>query len=688
VAHPTRSSTNEKNSPQNLIVLWSIMAADWRDRWSTVLRTAAPGADFVAGLTVAAVALPLNLALAVASGLPPITGLIAGAVGGAIAGIFGGTSFQVTGPAAALNTMVLALALEFGAQGVAAACVVIGLVQLILCAGQLGRFARLVPESVLAGFTTGVGIKLLDSQIPEVLGFDYKVIELAQMMHRPHWLHSVSWVAAMCGLFVAFFVVTMKPYKRFPAAIIGIALVTAVSTYLHWDIERVGAIAARIPHPALPLLEDDRWLDLIVRTIPLALLAAVESLLSARAIDRMVPTAKAHNPELELLGQGMANLAVGLMQGMPVSGVIVRSGVNVQSGARSRLSTIFHAVFLTASVLYLGNYISHVPLAALGGLLCVVGWRLVELNEFVHLAKTHRFDALAFAVTAAGTLSGHLMTGLVAGLCLNGVHRYLHRHETASNEQIQKNKLEGVRAVLPVEDALARRPSTEDEKPAHHQWLAQIKERPSASASAFVHHQATVIGRVVLGDNVHIAAGSSVRADEGTPFFIGHNSNIQDGVVIHALKNKHVRVGEEEWAVYVGKSVSMAHDALVHGPCYIGDGTFVGFKAVVHDSIVGSDCFIGIGAVVVGVEIPDGTFVPHGTIVDSADVVARLPRATEAHAEFNHDVVDVNRGLAAAYHAVNKKIVVPARDQAENRRSGSDFEWENPWTSLRNNDRF
>jgi SulP family sulfate permease len=120
---------------------------------------------------------------------------------------------------------------------------------------------------------------------------------------------------------------------------------------------------------------------------------------------------------------------------------------------------------------------------------------------------------------------------------------------------------------------------------------------------------------------------------------------------MHALKDKRVLVAGEAWAIYVGKDVSVAHDALVHGPCYIGDRTFVGFKAVVHDAVVGANCFIGIGAVVVGVEIPDGRFVPHGRIVDSAEAVAALPGANEGHKHFNEDVVEVNRGLAVAYHA-------------------------------------
>ena len=201
-----------------------------------------------------------------------------------------------------------------------------------------------------------------------------------------------------------------------------------------------------------------------------------------------------------------------------------------------------------------------------------------------------------------------------------------------------------------------------------------------------MHDQANVVGKVLLGDHVHIAAGSSVRADEGTPFFIGNNTNLQDGVVVHALKNKWVTVAGEDWAVYVGRNVSIAHNALVHGPCYIGDDTFVGFKAVVHDAVVGSHCYIGIGAVVVGVEVPDGRLVPHGTIVDSADAVDRLPLVGDVHREFNEDVVEVNRGLVAAYRELEDG---PAPERARatlaDRRSPS---WDPRWQSPRDPHRF
>ena len=622
------------------------------ESWRQVHRGQGLPADILAGLTVAAVALPLNVALAVACGLPPSAGLLAGAIGGALSSIFGGAPLQVTGPAAALQVMVAAVTADFGAEGVATVALMIGAIQLVLGFAMAGRYGRLIPESVLAGFTTGVGLKLLDTQIPELLGFDYKVSELAKMMHQPLWLHHVVWLAVVCGLMVALFTIGMSRYKRFPAALVGVIVATFVAVYLGWNIERVGAIPSSLPMPKLPVEPDEKWIDLFVRALPLALLASVESLLSASAIDRMKADGSTHNPNLELFGQGLANLGAGVFSGMPVTGVIVRSGVDVQSGARSRLSSLVHALALLGAMLYGSKYIAQIPLAALAGLLCVVGGRLVEVSTLIKLYHESRIEALAFLAAAVGTVSGHLMWGLAGGIALHALHAYLHRGEQAVREQLEKQRSGGIRATLHRDDPHpARRPGHYEAPPERQKWLSNIRGRALVARSAFVHHQAAVIGRVLLGDHVHIAAGSSVRADEGAPFFIGDNTNIQDGVVLHALKDKYVHIGGERWAIFIGRNVSIAHDALVHGPCYIGDETFVGFKAVVHDSIVGSRCFIGIGAVVVGVEIPEGRFVPHGRIVDTQDAVKALPLISEKQLEFNEDVVEVNRGLAAAYRA-------------------------------------
>ena len=470
----------------------------------------------------------------------------------------------------------------------------------------------------------------------------------------------------VCGLAVALLVTSTSRFKRFPAALVGVSIVTGLAVYLHWDIERVGTVPNHFPPASLPLVRDEQWFDLGSKVLPLAILAGVESLLSASVVERMAKDVRKHDPNVELLGQGLANIVTGIFGGMPVSGVVVRSSVAAQSGAKTKIAAIVHAAVLGCAVLFLSTQIAQVPLAGLAGLLCVIAIRLIEVSTLVHLVKENKVEALAFVVTAAGTVTGHLMIGLVTGLALHAGNQLFYRRERAEKAQIAKQRERGIRATLANKEAKSARAAVHHAPaPSAHTWLSNVRQKALAARSAFVHAKASVIGRVVLGENVHIAAGASVRADEGSPFFIGDDSNVQDGVVIHALKDKKVLVGGEEWAVYVGRNVSMAHDALVHGPCFVGDDTFIGFKAVVHDSVVGSHCFIGIGAVVVGVEIPDGKFVPHGRIVDSPAAVATLPDVSEAQREFNEDVVDVNRGLAAAYnrsHMPARKIVPPELD--------------------------
>lgn len=635
-----------KRTGDDLAAHATSMARAWADDWRAVIAIKGKSADLIAGLTAAAVALPLNVALALAAGLPVSSGLMAGAVGGTVAAIFGGSSWQVTGPAAALNLMVLQLTQQFGPAGVAAACLLIGVIQIGLAAVRAGNLIRWVPEAVLAGFTTGVGIKLLDGQIMHLFGADYSLFDLIVRPHDVSWLHDVNWHAALCGLVVVTGLLIGKKWPRIPAGLIGVGLVTALSVELGWGIGRVGEVSIGSLIPGWPALAADRWGALAMAAAPLALLAAIESLVSARAVDRLAKTTKPHNPSLELFGQGLANLATGLFRGMPVTGVIVRSSVSVQSGAKTRLAALTHALLLLGATLTLGGVIAVVPLAGLAGLLCFVGFRLIELHTLFHMGKEHALLAVAFVVTAVGTVTGHLMLGLTAGLLIALAHgRFFHKKPMSSS------KNGNLRATLPPAAAYARRPRHMESGAAPAAWLENIVGKAHVPPSAFVHPGATVIGRVVLGEDVHIAADTSVRADEGSPFFIGPGSNVQDGVVMHALKDKYVTVGGERWAIYVGRGVSMAHQALVHGPCYVGDHTFIGFKAVVHDAVVGEGCFIGIGATVVGVEIPPRRYVPHGTVVSTEEQANALPPASAAHAHFNEDVVDVNRGLAAAYHA-------------------------------------
>jgi SulP family sulfate permease len=376
--------------------------------------------------------------------------------------------------------------------------------------------------------------------------------------------------------------------------------------------------------------------------------------LASSAIDRIIKSKKNHDSNLELIGQGLANTVSGLFSGMPVTGVIVRSSVNIQAGGKSKISSIVHSIILLLSFIFIADKIAIIPLAGLAGLLCVVGIRLVDIEGLKHLYKESKTLTLAFFISMIGTVTGHLMLGLITAGIICFIRHQLTKKKKEKNHLLKNTAKEKIKTdAKEVHHYPARSKNKHydfERKHEEENWLLNIKEKALVAASAFIHGQASVIGKVVLGKNVHIAAGASVRADEGTPFYIGNDSNIQDGVVIHALKEKWISVDGQDWAVYVGKNVSMAHQALIHGPCFVGDNTFIGFKAVIHDSVIGPSCYIGIGAIVVGVEIPEGKYVPNGMVIDSLDKVDKLPNASKNHQIFNEDVVEVNKGLALAYN--------------------------------------
>lgn len=622
----------------------------WRKDVSESFRARNFTSDLIAGLTVAAVALPLNIALAIASGLPATVGLTAGAVGGVIAAFFGGSKLQITGPAAALSTLVFGLVAQFGPVGAAAAALIAGLTQMLMCAFGTGRFIQKVPEAVLAGFVTGVGLKLIFTQLPIAFGLGLSVPEFFTKLTTQTWLQSVSWMSFLCGLFLAFILLAFRRFPKFPAAIVGLMVITFVSIELSWDVARVGSLTLSSIDFMFPKLESTSlWLSLIVAAVPLGILAGAESLISARSIDSMVKGMR-HQPNIELFGQGLANVASGLTGGMPVSGVIVRSSVNVYSGAKTRLAGIYHGLLLTIAALFFGPELQHIPLAALAGMLCVIGFRLVDFKTAIEVVTHHRMQFLPFAISAAGAVSGHITSGLVVSLLVYFVSDLLARK--FKPKILSKMQEKGIRGQLTHEPKLnVSSPQRFIVHEASESWLTHVSAYPEVSPRAFVHPSAALIGRIVISDRVHIAADTSIRADEGTPFFIGCDTNVQDGVVFHALKSRWVDINGKRWAIFLGERCSVAHQALVHGPCYVGDDCFIGFKAVVHDAIVNNGCYIGIGAVVVGVEVPERRFVPHGMVVDSQQKADELPSVSEQHSHFNEDVVEVNIGLVSAYRS-------------------------------------
>lgn len=753
--------------------------------------------DLLGGITAGIVALPLALAFGVASGLP--NGAAAGLYGaialGIFASIFGGTPAQVSGPTGPMTVVAagLAVALKDHPGAIFLAVALAGVLQIVLGALRVGGVIRYVPYPVISGFMTGIGVIIIVLHIPVLLGHGSVSNPLEAFRGMPHYLTMLEAESLLLGL-ATIAIVYATPYvtKVVPGSLLALVAMTVIATVTGMNVPTISAIPTGLPVPTLPSFDPETLRIVLPAALVLAILGSIDTLLTSLVADRITGTQ--HQSNRELLGQGIGNIAAGLIGGLPGAGATMRTVVNVKSGGRGRLSGVVHGLLLVGVLVGLAPLAQRIPLSVLAGLLITVGIGILDYRGLGDARKAPRSDTAVMIIVLGLTIFVDLMAAVAAGVILSalvfakrvgdqtpatptdgaravpvGVPGVRALHATQAlffgNAEALRKALDDVRegalilslesveyldqsaayalgdaaadlrgrgvrvllvapkahaaaailmklgvvpGVVPVDDiyasmshaleaasgkraghaeggrllrgvidgnGAAHRPVHGEAVPTERRsWLAHIRMRPHVPATAFVHPDATVIGQVVMGDYVHVAAGSSVRADEGAPFFIGANSNVQDGAVLHALKERSVKVHDQDWAVYVGRDVSIAHGALVHGPCYVGDGTFIGFQAVVHDAIIGAKCSIGIGAVVVGVEVPEGKLVPHGMIVDTADKVRALGPVTEGHRHFAEDVVEVNRGLAAAYREHER---APAR-AAATPQLGRAAGWEPP----------
>jgi sulfate permease, SulP family len=640
--------------------------------WKTILYR-----DFSAGLVVALTAIPMAMGFAMAMGLRPEQGIIAGALACLVGRTFGGSKYQVYGPTAAFIPLIASLITKYGPEngGSFAAAhgmlvfvsILSGLVLMACGLLGLGKVATKVPGSIIVGFTIGIAVAIALSNATDALGLHAtgsirnKLAYIATHLGMVNW-----WALVLAGLtfLLTRYLLRISIFIPAPLIAIGVCTLLAATVLDGHGITLVRDRFGSIPNnffvftpPIVPTASTKVVIDCIYYVAAIVFVSGVESLLCSSMADRLAKNKKTpFNPDKEFWGQGLVQIITPLVNGFPCTGALARTATSIKAGAVTPFAGYFKFALKLTMAYFLASQLERVPLACIAGILLWVATNMVKKEEIKEVfSHAGRFHIALMAYTAIMVPATDFLTAVLSALGIYAVLGRFFKKPTGPN-LFAKPQDANIRAILTRDDAEARRPAHFEPMPAEHRkWLGQIRELPLIPAGAYVHPAATIIGRVVLGDRAHVAADTSLRADEGSPFHIGANTNIQDGVIMHALKDKRVLVAGEPWAIYVGKNVSIAHDALVHGPCYIGDDTFIGFKAVVHDSVVGARCFVGIGAVVVGVEIPDGRFVPHGRIVDSAAAVAALPVADAGHKHFNEDVVEVNRGLAVAYHAHDKE---------------------------------
>ena len=398
----------------------------------TVLREGYGFADFradaIAGLTVAIVALPLSMAIAIASGVTPDRGLYTAVIGGFIVSLLGGSRFQIGGPAGAFIVLVALTAERHGVDGVILATAMAGV--LLIAAGflRLGTYIKFIPYPVTVGFTAGIAVIIFVSQLKDLLGIVLTAKEPGELIPKLEVLAqalpaaNVSAVAVAAGS-IAIIVGLRQLRPAWPGILIAVVVAALATWALSLPVEtigtRFGGIPRQLPTPAWPLFSLEKVRAVLPDAIAFALLGAIESLLSAVVADGM--TGRRHRSNCELVAQGFANIGSALFGGICVTGTIARTATNVRAGARSPISGMLHSVFLLLFMLIAAPLASYIPLAALASVLVVVAWNMAEKQEFATLIRSSRGDATVLLATFLLTIFRDLTEGILVGFALGAV---------------------------------------------------------------------------------------------------------------------------------------------------------------------------------------------------------------------------------------------------------------------------
>ncbi len=384
--------------------------------------------DLLAGVTVGIVALPLALGFGISSGLTAEAGLVTAIVAGVLAAVFGGSNVQVSGPTGAMVVVLVPIVATHGAGAVAAVTLLAGI--LVLGAGllRLGRAVSFIPWPVIEGFTLGIAIIIFAQQIPFVssphqsAAGDHSSNALVAAAQSTLELDPayLPWSLGAVAVVAACMVIAPRIHRSIPGSLVGIVIVTIIAAIVPNPLARIGTLPSSFPVPHLPAIAPDAIMDLLSAAVTVAALAAIESLLSARVAASMADTGR-YDPDRELVGQGIASLGASLVGGMPATGAIARTAVNVRSGARTRLAAITHAAILLLVVLIAAGPVGQIPLAALAGVLMVTAVRMVHLSTVSTILRSTRADALAFVLTAIITVAFDLIVAVIIGVVVAGI---------------------------------------------------------------------------------------------------------------------------------------------------------------------------------------------------------------------------------------------------------------------------
>ncbi|WP_084126913.1 SulP family inorganic anion transporter [Demequina sp. NBRC 110054] len=401
--------------------------------------------DLLSGVSVGVVALPLALAFGVSSGAGAAAGLITAIVAGVVAAVLGGSHVQVSGPTGAMVVVLAPVLADRGVSALALVTVMAGLLVVAAGVARLGRLVGLIPWPVIEGFTVGIAIIIFLQQVPMAVGLAHGESGVKAWRAAVDAVLGADWGVAWPALALVLAVVAVMRLwplvtGAVPGAIVAIVAVALGATALGVNVPTIGALPTGLPSPTLPELDLASLRSLAAPAIAIAALAAIESLLSARVAQTYTDVG-GYDADRELVGQGLASVASGLFGGMPATGAIARTAVNVRSGARTRVSAVTHAVVLLVIVLVASGLVARVPLAALAGVLMVTAVSMVRPSVVRSVMKASRSDALLFVLTALITVSVDLIYAIVIGV---GVAAVLALRAVSMSAGVHREELPGL----------------------------------------------------------------------------------------------------------------------------------------------------------------------------------------------------------------------------------------------------
>jgi SulP family sulfate permease len=419
-------------------------------------------ADAIAGLTVAIVALPLSMAIAIASHVTPDRGLFTAIVGGFLISALGGSRHQIGGPAGAFIVLVASVVDRHGLDGVLLAGMMAGVIMFAIGALRLGTYIKYVPHPVTVGFTAGIAVIIFSSQIKDLLGLSLQgpepgpiVAKLEALWAAVSTLNPQAVAVAVGSIVLIAALRKLRPH--WPGFLIAVGLAALLAWALRLNVEtinsRFGGLPRTLPAPSLPPFSFEKARALLPDAFAFAMLGAIESLLSAVVADSM--TGRRHRSNMELVAQGIANIATAIFGGIVATGTIARTATNVRAGAKTPISGMLHALFVLAFMAVAAPLAGFIPLAALAGILAIVSWNMAEKDEFRELLTASRGDAAILLLTFGLTVFIGLTEGIIVGVTLGSLF-FMHRMAEAIDVQTLHHTAQGDEDAFAANVATAR----------------------------------------------------------------------------------------------------------------------------------------------------------------------------------------------------------------------------------------